>query len=79
MASAPQLDIDTIASALKAGWSPPPLDYEAWRPALVAYYTGKGLHFTAQCSRDGELDAEDHRTIQALALALPHAPASNDG
>jgi hypothetical protein len=61
-------------------------DYEAWRPALNAYYAGYGLRATAEIPFDeadksairglqAALDEADESAIRGLQAALPLAPA----
>ena len=51
------------------------LDYEAWRPALIAFYRADCWFQTADNLEHGyELTVENKSHARALAAALAHAP-----
>jgi hypothetical protein len=53
------------------------LDYEAWRPALIAFYERDELRQKALNLKNGvPLDYLDRRTIEALRAALDAAPVT---
>jgi hypothetical protein len=50
-------------------------DYEAWRPALVAFYRADGWFQSAEnAERGSQLTNEDRRIIDALIVAGERAP-----
>ena len=50
-------------------------DYEAWRPALIAFYRADSWFVSAEhLERGAQLSVQDKRLIEALAKTLPHAP-----
>jgi hypothetical protein len=50
-------------------------DYEAWRPALIAFYRADCWFQSAEnVERGGPLTAEDKRLIAVLRAVVPLAP-----
>jgi hypothetical protein len=51
------------------------MDYEAWRPALAAFYRREASLMSAECVKRGDpLSVADHHVIEALADAVALAP-----
>lgn len=51
-------------------------DYEAWRPALIAFYKADCWFQSAEnLERGCDLSAQDKRLIEALMIAGERAPA----
>jgi hypothetical protein len=51
------------------------MDYEAWRPALIAFYRADGWFQSAEnLERGCELTPECERTIRSLAAAYQATP-----
>lgn len=71
-----ELDGKMIAALVSAGWTPPEVDYEAWRPALSVWNAVKGWPMEAERVADPEreLNLDDRTTINVLAAVFPHAP-----
>jgi hypothetical protein len=52
------------------------MDYEAWRPALIAFYRADCWFQSAENLErpNHALSAQDKRLIEVLAATIPHAP-----
>jgi hypothetical protein len=51
------------------------MDYEVWRPALIAFYERDELRQKARSLRNGApFDYLDRRSIEALAAAFERIP-----
>lgn len=70
------IDEKMRASLIELGWKPPAVsDYEAWRPALAAYYRAVSLPTHGDCiERGDDLGLSDKSHIEGIAAAVRHAP-----
>jgi hypothetical protein len=51
------------------------VNYEAWRPALIAFYTADGWNISAEHLRLGApMSVQDKRVIEALMAAQQLVP-----